>query len=714
MCGGSGKSKPCDRADVIIVEQLPPGMSHCKDDSLPEEAVMPVDANRVRAVYLMAVEAADPAHQAAILDRECASDTDLRERVEALIRTHQDPASLSDQPAGTPLPPDEGTTELNRPTAANEIPVGTAKQDPPPAGASPKEDEGQISLEFLLPSTKPGSLGRLGHYEVMAVLGRGAFGIVVRAFDETLQRVVAIKVLSPQLASTSPARKRFLREARGAGRIRHENVVQIYAVEEQPIPYLVMEYVPSQTLQQRLDQTGPLEVQDVLRIGERIARGLAAAHEQGLIHRDIKPANILLENGIEQKVKITDFGLARTADDASVTQSGMIAGTPLYMAPEQARGESLDHRADLFSLGSVLYTMVSGRPPFRAATPLAVLKRVNEDTPRPIREIIPEVPQWLSDLIARLQAKDRARRFQSASEVADLLAQHLAHLLHPSLVARPVIGELPRQRRPLRVAVLAAAAVGLAVLGAVLTYPLWRPGESASGSPGPDEPGKGGGQAQKPAPGPAEHPPTGILRSLSVQGPDVVRDTLIHFEQPERNYSGEAQDNPLRSGEQCNAFLVRFDLTKLGLPPKVHVAKATVSFYVWDPSSQGKTKVCAFPLKTEWNEKTVTWRQPAAGKKWRGGENFAFDSDTGAAGEGVVVEPDQPGTDTVDPPIEYQLEVTDLVRSWLEGRAANYGLAIAPVSDRSVDEGILTRFQVFSSKHPRAQYTPKLTVQVSQ
>ena len=220
-----------------------------------------------------------------------------------------------------------------------------------------------------------------------------------------------------------------------------------------------MEYIPGQTLQQQLDQTGPLDVTDVLRIGGQIARGLAAAHEQGLIHRDIKPGNILLESGVEQKVKITDFGLARAADDASLTQSGVIAGTPLYMAPEQANGEPLDHRADLFSLGSVLYTMVSGRPPFRAGNTLAVLKRVAEDTPRPIREIIPEVPQWLCDLIARLHAKDPAQRFQSAAEVAALLEQHLAHLQQPSLVARPERVEAPRPHEPRRVVFLAGAAV---------------------------------------------------------------------------------------------------------------------------------------------------------------------------------------------------------------------------------------------------------------
>jgi serine/threonine protein kinase len=186
--------------------------------------------------------------------------------------------------------------------------------------------------------------------------------------------VVAIKALAPQLAATSPARKRFLREARSAAAVRHENIVAIYSVDDKPLPYLAMEYIAGQTLQQKLDACGPLEVPDVLRIGRQIAAGLAAAHATGLIHRDIKPSNILLENPIEI-VKITDFGLARAADDASVTQSGLIAGTPMYMSPEQALGETIDQRADLFSLGSVLYTMCGGVPPFRAANSFAVLKR---------------------------------------------------------------------------------------------------------------------------------------------------------------------------------------------------------------------------------------------------------------------------------------------------------------------------------------------------
>ncbi|HZY89558.1 MAG TPA: protein kinase, partial [Gemmataceae bacterium] len=294
-----------------------------------------------------------------------------------------------------------------------------------------------ISLTFLAPPREAGHLGRLGHYEVLGVVGSGGMGVVLKAFDEALHRVVAIKVMAPQLAVVASARKRFSREARAAAAVTHEHVVTIHAVEEaNDPPYLVMQYVAGVSLQERLDRTGPLQVKEILRIGMQAAQGLAAAHAQGLVHRDVKPANILLENGVE-RVKLTDFGLARMADDASVSQSGVIAGTPLYMAPEQARGEELDARADLFSLGSVLYAMCTGHPPFRAGSPLAVLRRVCEDTPRPVREVNPDIPDWLAEIVATLHEKDPARRFQSAAEVADLLGRHLAHLQQPAAVPAP-------------------------------------------------------------------------------------------------------------------------------------------------------------------------------------------------------------------------------------------------------------------------------------
>jgi WD40 repeat protein/tRNA A-37 threonylcarbamoyl transferase component Bud32 len=318
------------------------------------------------------------------------------------------------------------------------------KEDPGPDATRPElPSNEELPLDFLDPPTQPEQLGRLGPYEIREALGSGGMGIVLKAFDPKLHRVVAIKVLAPQLATSATARKRFVREAQAAAAVRDQHVVDIHAVDEaNGLPYLVMEYISGISLQECLDRTGPLELKEILRIGIQTATGLAAAHAQGLIHRDIKPANILLENGV-QRVKITDFGLARAADDASLTQSGVVAGTPQYMAPEQARGEAVDHRADLFSLGSVLYALCTGRLPFRASSTMAVLKRVCEQTPRPIREINPEIPGWLVEIISRLHAKDPADRFSSATVVAELLSQHLAQLQQHTVRLRPATSRAP-------------------------------------------------------------------------------------------------------------------------------------------------------------------------------------------------------------------------------------------------------------------------------
>jgi eukaryotic-like serine/threonine-protein kinase len=318
------------------------------------------------------------------------------------------------------------------------------------------DEAGEPILDFLTPSEQPGRLGRFGPYEVLEVLGHGGMGIVLKGLDTALNRLVAIKVLAPQLAASGAARKRFAREARAAAAIAHEHVVTIHAVDTaNGLPYLVMEYVPGLSLQQRLDRDGPLELEAILRIAMQTASGLAAAHEQGVVHRDVKPANILLQDGVE-RVKLTDFGLARAADDATVTQSGYLPGTPAYMAPEQASGEGVDHRADLFSLGSVVYAMCTGRPPFRASTLLGLLRRVSEDRPRPVQEINPRVPDWLVEIMNRLHAKEPARRFQSAAEVATVFAECLAHVqtrnlrgagLQPALDQEEA-GWKPAPRRP--------------------------------------------------------------------------------------------------------------------------------------------------------------------------------------------------------------------------------------------------------------------------
>src|SRR5262249_25482665 len=235
-------------------------------------------------------------------------------------------------------------------------------------------------------------------------------------------------VLAAPLAASGAARQRFAREARAAAVVRDDHVIDIHAVrDDAPVPYLVMEFIGGCNLEDRLRRGGPLGGKEGLRIGSQAASGLAAAHRQGLIHRDVKPANILLENGV-QRVKLTDFGLARAADDASLTQSGLIAGTPAYMSPEQANGEPVNHRSDLFSLGSVLYEICTGRAPFRAENTAAVLRRVSDESPRPIREVNPDIPEVLCRLIDRLHAKKPADRPASAAEVADLLAGLLAEL----------------------------------------------------------------------------------------------------------------------------------------------------------------------------------------------------------------------------------------------------------------------------------------------
>jgi serine/threonine protein kinase len=301
-------------------------------------------------------------------------------------------------------------------------------------------------LNLLAPSDDERMLGRLGTYEIVGVIGAGGMGVVLKAFDPALNRYVAIKILAPHLGSSGAARKRFSREAQAAAAVVHDSVIEIHGVAEtEGLPYLVMSYVRGPSLQRRLDDTGPLALVEILRIGMQAANGLAAAHAQGLVHRDVKPANILLADGVE-RVKLTDFGLARAADDASLTRTGIIAGTPQYMSPEQARGETVDQASDLFSLGSVLYTMCTGRPPFRSETSYGVLRRITDEEPRPIREINPEIPEWLCQIVSRLMEKEPAARYATASEVSGVLEECLAHVQQPTEV--PLPASLESQTEP--------------------------------------------------------------------------------------------------------------------------------------------------------------------------------------------------------------------------------------------------------------------------
>jgi hypothetical protein len=324
-------------------------------------------------------------------------------------------------------------------------------------GAGDERAEG-IRQRFR-PPEQPDELGRLADYRVLAHLGTGGMGVVFEAEDEKLKRPVALKVLRPSLGPG--AQDRFLQEARSAAAIDHENVVTIYQVgEDQGLAFLAMQRLDGETLESLVKREERLPAEQCLRIGRQIALGLRAAHAENLIHRDVKPANIWVEAG-RDRVKILDFGLARVLDDApQLTESGMIAGTPAYMSPEQARGERVDERSDLFSFGCVLYRLATGKLPFQGANALATLRAIEQRDPKPPRELNPDVPQPFAELVMWLLEKDPDRRPQSAGAVVKALAEigqgDWRSIGPPSSVAR--------QKRATRARLVRRWAVGVAAL----------------------------------------------------------------------------------------------------------------------------------------------------------------------------------------------------------------------------------------------------------
>lgn len=336
----------------------------------------------------------------------------------------------------------------------------------PAAAAIPDQTEPPL-IALLAPPQSPGTLGRFAGYDILERIASGGMGVVFKARDPGLDRVVAIKLLAPFLAASDSARTRFLREARAAAAVTHEHVVAIHAVgEERGLPFLVMQFIAGRSLEARL-RSGPLTPPQVLRIGLQTAQGLAAAHAQGLIHRDVKPGNILLENGVE-RVKLTDFGLARAADEPGVTRPGVLAGTPEFMSPEQARGDRLDQRSDLFAFGAVLYLMATGRSPFAADSTLATLRRVGDTHPPRVDALQPGLPAALGDLVEDLLQKNPAQRPESADVVAARLTRMLAELQSGAPPSR----EFPRSEASESLAPPARAPRRHALMGVTVTLAL--------------------------------------------------------------------------------------------------------------------------------------------------------------------------------------------------------------------------------------------------
>jgi eukaryotic-like serine/threonine-protein kinase len=327
---------------------------------------------------------------------------------------------------------------------------------------------GDLPSTAKIPGAEPSDPLVFAGYEVQRELGRGGMGIVLLANDLALHRAVAIKVLRPDRNAEIASRQRFLNEARATASVRHDHVVDLYAVIGPPVgpPYLVMEYVAGPTLRQRIEESGPLPPRDAADVCSQVATGLAAAHAAGLIHRDIKPNNILLDR-VHGRAKIMDFGLARNVDAAGVTLAGELLGTPAYMSPEQIRRpDTVDERSDVYSLGATLYEALTGTEPFRGTTH-GVLQQVLHEEPRRLRLLNEAVPQDLETICLHALAKEPVRRYPTASAMAEDLRRWLRG---EPIQARPV-GATERlwrwTRRNPRVAALTGMVAFLLLLSSV-------------------------------------------------------------------------------------------------------------------------------------------------------------------------------------------------------------------------------------------------------
>jgi serine/threonine protein kinase len=573
-------------------------------------------------------------------------------------------------------------------------------------------------------------------YVILDRLGAGGTGVVFKARHLHMQRIVALKVIRKELLSDAEVIQRFYREVEAASKVSHPNVV--HAFDAGPIGamhVLAMEYVEGVDLGRRVKEVGPLPIGQAAEYIRQAALGLQHIHERGLVHRDMKPSNLLVvgSTGREARdetpaapatrhaspatIKILDLGLARllprgrqVTGDPLTDVGSVTMGTSDYLAPEQALDmHGADIRADLYSLGCTFYFLLTGQPPFAGGTLAEKLMRHQQAEPPLLAKLRPGVPPALEKIMRRLLAKRADDRYQVPAELARDLAE---------------FGKKDRGRTATRRRLLLVGGLALMLLVGVLASALaWNAVRKPAGGPTPlavraattrnsKLPPSSSVVRPSAAASTTPAPPADSKLTRVLQGRPAVRDALIDFGFPDRKFGAEPRDNAVRRSEQCNAFLVRFELASLGLRKEVRVERAVFSFYVWDPHNNAITKVCAFPLKTTWDEASVTWNQAAEGKPWAGGKSFAFNVDTGPPSPHVIVKPDAPGTDTAEPPIEYQLEVTAIVQAWLDGSQPNHGLALAGVADRAIDNGYHSRFQIYASEHPRPQYTPKLVIQL--
>ncbi len=306
-----------------------------------------------------------------------------------------------------------------------------------------------------------------GRYEIIEELGRGGMGVVYKAHDTKLKRTVALKFLPPELTHISGIKERFMREAQAAAALDHPNICTVYEFDEaEEKTFISMVYIEGQNLRKKIE-SDPLELEEALRIATQVAEGLQIAHKKGVVHRDIKSANIMVTE--DNQAKIMDFGLARMTGTTLLTQEGAAMGTIAYMSPEQARGKEVDQRTDIWSLGVVLYEMLTGQLPFKGEHEQAVVYSIRKDKPRPITEVNAEVPPSIEQVVDKALEKDADKRYQQVDELLDDLKSISAGIVPEEIKARLRKAKLLKRKR----SILYAGSVGLAIVIAVLALTLF-------------------------------------------------------------------------------------------------------------------------------------------------------------------------------------------------------------------------------------------------